>query len=57
MGTMPANGVVNSRLEVFGVQGVMVASCAVAPVIEDGNTAYEAFVVGLEAARILGVKD
>ncbi len=54
MGSSPENGVVDSKLNVFGVSNVMVASCSVAPVINDGNTAYIAFVIGLEAARILG---
>lgn len=56
MSSSPITGVVDSKLHVFGVSNLMVASCSVAPVIEDGNTAYQAFVIGLEAARILGVK-
>ncbi len=57
MSTSSVDGVVDSRLHVFGVKDLMVVSNSVAPVIEDGNTAYQAFVIGLEAARILGVTD
>ncbi len=53
MAQSPADGVVDGQLQVFGVKNLMVASNSVAPVIEDGNTGYEAFVIGLEAARIL----
>lgn len=53
MSQSPADGVVDGSLRVFGVKHLMCASNSVAPVIEDGNTAYQAYMIGLEAARIL----
>lgn len=49
-----ADGVVDGRLHVFGVQKLLVADIGIEPLSPDGNTAYSAFVIGLEAARILG---
>lgn len=54
MASSPSEGVIDSNLHVFGVKKVMVASSSSAPFIEDGNTAYQSFVIGLEAAAILG---
>lgn len=54
MGTSIANGVVDGNLNVFGVNNLMCADCSVEPTIQTGNTAYAAYVIGLEAARILG---
>jgi choline dehydrogenase len=53
MATSAATGVCDSNLHVFGVNKLMVADCAVSPLIEDGNTAYQAFAIGLEAALII----
>lgn len=55
MGTNISNGVVNSLLEVFGVNGLMVADNSIAPISETGNTAYQAYLIALVAAKILGV--
>jgi choline dehydrogenase len=57
MALSPETGVIDGKLRVFGVKKVRVASCASAPVIETGNTAYQAYVIGLEAARIIRKKD
>ena len=54
MGTSIANGVVDGDLHVFGVNNLMVADCSVEPFIQDGNTAYAAYVIGAVAARICG---
>ena len=62
MGTSVANGVVDSTLHVFGVKNLMVADLSVVPAFDpllrtypDGNTCYAAYVIALQAARILGV--
>lgn len=55
MGTSIANGVVDGTLHVFGVKNLMVADNSAVPVIEDGNTCYTAYMMGLGAAAILGV--
>ena len=54
MATSAANGVVDGDLNVFGVQGLSVCSNAIAPTIEDGNTAWCAYIIGLVKARIEG---
>lgn len=54
MGTSIANGVVDGDLHVFGVNNLMCADCSIEPEITTGNTAYAAYVIGLEAAIILG---
>lgn len=54
MGTSIQNGVVDGNLQVFGVQNLMVADLGVAPVSPDGNTCFAVYVIGLNAARILG---
>lgn len=56
MGSSSLNGVVDSRLNVFGVSNLMVASNAIPPVIEDGNPAYSAFTIGIQAALFLGAQ-
>lgn len=48
-----ADGVVDGNLQVFGVKNLMVASTSVFPEITPCNTSYGAYVVGLEAARII----
>ena len=53
MAKTAADGVIDGRLNVFGVNKLKVASNASVPVINKGNTGYTAFVVGLEAARII----
>ena len=55
MGTSTANGVVNGNLQVFGVKNLMIADAGVLPILSSGNTCYSAYLVGLEAAAILGV--
>ena len=54
MAASASTGVVDSKLNVFGVQNLMIVDDSVIPQITDGNTAYPAFVIGLQAARILG---
>jgi choline dehydrogenase-like flavoprotein len=54
MGPSIASAVVDKNLDVFGVQGLSVASNAVLPQITTGNTAYPAYVVGLKKALIEG---
>ncbi len=54
MSTSPETGVVNGNLEVFGVRNLMIVDNSVVPLIENGNTAYQAFVLGLGAAQLLG---
>lgn len=53
MSLTPATGVVDGNLRVHGVKNLRCADNSVVPVIEEGNTAYEAFVIGLELARII----
>lgn len=53
MGTSAANGVIDGNLNVFGVNNLMVVSNASAPIISDANTCFQAYYIGLEAARIL----
>ncbi|MCP5509946.1 MAG: GMC family oxidoreductase [Chlamydiales bacterium] len=55
MGTSIADSVVDSNLHVFGVKNLMVVDLGVVPRLSDGNTAFEAFLLGLMAAEILGV--
>lgn len=53
MSLTPDLGVVNGDLEVFGVKNLMIADNSVVPLIEDGNTAYQAYLIGLTAAKII----
>ena len=53
MARTAATGVVDGRLSVFGVKKLKVASNAVVPVINTGNTSYTADVIGREAALII----
>lgn len=55
LGTSIQNGVVDGNLNVFGVENLMVADLGVAPQSPDGNTCYAAYLIALNAARILGV--
>lgn len=48
-----ADGVVDGNLNVFGVSNLMVADNSVLPVTSEGNTQYPAYVIGLQAARII----
>ena len=48
-----AKGVVDGDLNVFGVENLMVADCSIEPFIQDGNTAYSAFLIGLATAKTL----
>jgi len=56
MGTSIANGVVDGRLNVFGTtpESLKVADNSIAPLPETGNTAYQAYTIGLVCANILG---
>lgn len=56
MGTSVNDGVVGGNLHVFGVQNLMIADVSVEPVIEDGNTAYAAYLIGLNAADIISTE-
>ncbi len=53
MAQTKANGVVDGNLNVFGVKNLMVADCSIEPFIQDGNTAYSAFIIGLVASNFL----
>jgi len=53
MGKDPSTAVCDGVLRVFGVKKLRVADTAASPVIETGNTAYQAFTLGLECGRIL----
>lgn len=53
MGLTAANAVVDGNLHVFGVTNLMIADCGIEPEIEDGNTAYSGYFIGLEAANII----
>jgi len=55
MGTSVTQGVVDGKLRVFGVKNLMVADIGIEPQATDGNTSYGAYVIGVEAAEILGV--
>jgi len=55
MGSALSNGVVDGKLRVMGVDNLMVADLSVAPFSPDGNTCYCVYMIGLNAARILGV--
>lgn len=54
MGTSISNGVVSGTdLHVFGTQNLMVADNSIYPSPETGNTAYQAYLAGKMAARII----
>lgn len=54
MGTSSSNGVTSGKdLHVFGTEGLMVADNSIYPFPETGNTAMQAYLAGLMAARIL----
>jgi choline dehydrogenase len=55
MAKRKSHGVVDGRLRVFGVKNLMVADIGIEPLVTDGNTSYGAYVIGMEAAHILGV--
>lgn len=54
MGTSISNGVVNSKLQVFGVKNLYVADLSVDPVSPDGNVGFAAYVIAIGAAELLG---
>jgi choline dehydrogenase len=54
MATNITDGVVDGNLNVHGVENLMVADISVEPRIQNGNTAYAAYLLGLVGARILG---
>lgn len=53
MGLSSANAVVDGNLNVFGVKNLMVADVSIEPLIQDGNTAYAAYFIGMVAANII----
>jgi choline dehydrogenase len=53
MAQSPADGVVDGNLQVFGVDGLMIADNSIQPIIINGNTSLAAYYIGLMAARIL----
>ena len=55
MGASSATAVVDANLNVFGVKNLMIADLGVAPISPDGNTCYAVYMIGLNAARILGI--
>jgi len=54
MGTSIANSVVDGTLHVHGINNLMCADCSVEPFAPTGNTAYQAYLIGLVAARECG---
>lgn len=56
MAATAADGVVDGDLDVHGVRGLGIASNSVAPSIEDGNTAWTAYVIGMTKAKIEGAR-
>jgi choline dehydrogenase len=56
MSTSIASGVVDGNLNVFGVTNLMVADNSAVPLIEDGNTAYQAYLIGFGASAILNAE-
>lgn len=53
MARSEADGVVNSRGEVFGVENLIVADNSIIPFIVDGNTSAVAYLIGLTIAQQL----
>lgn len=53
MSTSAKSGVVDGNLQVFGVEGLMVADISISPMLPTGNPCYAAYVIGMEAANIL----
>jgi choline dehydrogenase len=56
MATSIKDGVVDGTLHVFGVKNLMVADNGVTPLSLDGNIAYGAYLVGIEAAKFIEAK-
>lgn len=54
MAPTAATGVVDGNLDVFGVKGLACCDNSVVPTITTGNTAYPAYVLGLQKAKIEG---
>jgi choline dehydrogenase len=48
-----AQGVVNARGEVFGVEGLVVADNSIVPFTVDGNTSATSYLIGLTIAQQL----
>lgn len=55
MGTDISNGAVDGDLNVFGVTNLIIADNSVPTRITGGNTCWQAYMVGVQAAEILGV--
>ncbi|NWK69047.1 GMC family oxidoreductase [Bacillus paramycoides] len=53
MGKSIKDGVVNSKLDVFGTQNLKVADLSVAPILPDGNTSIPARMIALNAVRFI----
>lgn len=56
MALSAADGVVDGDLNVFGVRGLGIASNSVVPSINDGNTAWTAYIIGMTKAKIEGAR-
>lgn len=57
MGTSLANSVISSKnLHVHGVKDLMVADSSIYPFPETGNTAWQCYIAGLRAAKILDAR-
>jgi choline dehydrogenase len=54
MATSAATGVVDGNLNVFGVTGLSIADNSVMPLINNGGTAWPAYIIGLQKAKIEG---
>ncbi len=54
MGTSPIDSVVDGDLKVHGTKNLWVADCSIEPFVQDGNTAYAAYFIGLQLAKSLG---
>lgn len=57
MGQSINDSVVDGKLHVFGVKNLMVADVSIEPQIQDGNTAYAAYLIGQVAASIIAEED
>jgi choline dehydrogenase len=56
MATSKSIGVVDGKLRVFDAKNLYIADNGVVPIIENGNTAYTAYVIGLTLAAELNEK-
>jgi choline dehydrogenase len=53
MGREKKDSVVDSKLKVFGTEGLRIADLCVCPIIPDGNTGATAFMIGHRASKII----